>query len=123
VTDDARILLDEHVSRIFENVLSQRGYVVEQAKDRFGEETDDEELLRWCGDNGFLLVTNNAVDFVSLHRSTSHAGLLLYREQSLPDCDPEGMSRAVEEIIEQYGTDGVRDELVTLDEWYDWIQE
>jgi len=123
LTDEVRVLLDEHVSRVFENVLSQRGYVVEQSKDRFGEETEDEGLLDWCDENDALLVTNNAVDFVSLHRSTSHSGILLYRDQSLPDRDPEGLARAVEEVIKQYGVDGVSDELVTLDDWYGWLHD
>lgn len=35
----ARILLDEHVGRVFERVLQERGHNVEQAKDRFGEHT------------------------------------------------------------------------------------
>lgn len=39
------ILLDEHVGRVFEHVLSERGYEVEQAKDVFGERTRDDELL------------------------------------------------------------------------------
>lgn len=39
----ARILLDEHVGRVFERVLSERGYEVEQAKDVFGEFTEDAE--------------------------------------------------------------------------------
>jgi len=38
-------LLDEHVGRMFERVLTERGYDVEQAKDRFGERTSDSELL------------------------------------------------------------------------------
>ena len=66
MTEEICILLDEHVSRVFENVLSQRGYIVEQAKDRFGEETEDKDLLVWCDENDAMMVTNNAVDFVSL---------------------------------------------------------
>lgn len=122
MTDEVRILLDEHVSRVFENVLSQSGYAVEQAKDVFGEGTEDEELLDWCDEKDTLLITNNAVDFVNLHRSKSHAGILLYRDQDLPDADPEGMARAVKEVVEQYGVKEMEDELVTLDDWYGWLQ-
>ena len=43
----APVLLDEHVGRVFEHVLRSRGYRVEQAKDRFGEYTTDEDLLHW----------------------------------------------------------------------------
>jgi hypothetical protein len=35
------------------------------------------------------------------------AGILLYYEQALPDTDPEGLARTVDEVFNQYGTDGV----------------
>jgi len=73
------ILLDEHVGRIFERVLQERGYDVTQAKDLFGEWTDDAELLRWCADHDALLLSNNARDFEALHHQQEHAGILLYR--------------------------------------------
>lgn len=57
-----RILLDEHLSRVFERVLRERGYEVDQAKDRFGERTSDRELLRWCDENESILISNNAKD-------------------------------------------------------------
>jgi hypothetical protein len=44
VTED-RILLDEHVGRIFERLLSERGYDVVRAKDQFGEHTNDVEPI------------------------------------------------------------------------------
>ena len=39
-----RLLLDEHVGRIFERLLRERGHDVVQAKDQFGEHTTDAEL-------------------------------------------------------------------------------
>jgi hypothetical protein len=45
VSASTEVLLDEHVSRVFERVLGEQGYHVEQAKDRFGERTVDSELL------------------------------------------------------------------------------
>jgi uncharacterized protein with PIN domain len=118
-----RVLLDEHVGRVFERVLRERGYDVSQAKDRFGEYTTDEELLRWCGENGTILLSNNAKDFERLHRDVAHAGLLLYYTQGLPDEDPEGLARTVEEVLEQYGAEELTDSLVDLEEWYDWLHE
>jgi len=118
-----RILLDEHVGRIFERVLYERGYDVAQAKDQFGEHTDDIELLRWCAEETVVLLTNNAKDFEPLHRSHDHAGMLLYYDQKLPDDDPEGLARTVDEVFTQYGSSGIENELVDLDEWYDWLHE
>jgi hypothetical protein len=120
---DAQLLLDEHVGRVFERLLSERRIDANQAKDRFGERTTDADLLRWCADDGVVLVTNSAKDFEPLHRQHDHAGLLLYYDQALPDDDPEGLARTVDEVFSQYGTDGIEDELVDLGEWYDWLHE
>ncbi|ACV11319.1 hypothetical protein Huta_1143 [Halorhabdus utahensis DSM 12940] len=119
----SKLLLDEHVSRICEHVLRDRGFDVSQAKDRFGEYTTDEELLQWCDRNDVVLVSNNARDFELLHRKTDHAGLLIYYDQSLPDDDPEGFARTVEEVFEQYGAEELRDEYVEIDTWYEWLQD
>ncbi|WP_181691206.1 DUF5615 family PIN-like protein [Natronomonas sp. LN261] len=118
-----RILLDEHVGRIFERLLSERGYDVVQAKDQFGEYTNDVELLQWCADETVILLTNNAKDFEPLHRTHDHAGMLLYYDQKLPDNDPEGLARAVDGVFDQYGSAGIENELVDLDEWYEWLHE
>lgn len=118
-----QILLDEHVGRVFEHVLRERDYEVDQAKDLFGEYTIDGELLEWCGNNNVVLISNNAKDFEPLHHQYDHAGILLYYDQSQPDSDPEGLARTVDEIFTQYGTDGIENELVDLGEWYDWLQQ
>lgn len=115
------ILLDEHVGRVFERVLRERGYDVEQAKDRFGEDTADAELVEWCNETAVVLVTNDAKDFVPLHEDMDHAGILLYEEQHRPGTDPEGLARTVDEVFVQFGPRELENELVHLDEWYDWV--
>lgn len=115
---DVRILLDEHVGRVFERLLRERGYDAEQAKDRFGERTSDAELLSWCVESNTVLLTNNAKDFEPLHDEYVHAGIFLYYDQALPDTDPEGLARTVDEVFSQYGADGVENHLVDLGEWY-----
>ncbi|MFB6353950.1 MAG: DUF5615 family PIN-like protein [Halobacteriales archaeon] len=102
-------------------MLRERGHEVEQAKDRFGEQTSDRELLRWCDEHDTVLISNNAKDFEPLHQDIDHTGVFLFYDQSLPDEDPEGLARTVDEVLNQYGTVGVRNELVALDEWYDWL--
>ena len=118
-----RILLDEHVGRIFEQLLRERGFDPVQAKDEFGEHTNDAELLQWCADEAVVLLTNNARDFETLHRNHDHAGILLYYSQTLPDTDPEGLARTADEVFNQYGSDGIESHLVNLDEWYAWLHE
>ncbi|MFB6177040.1 MAG: DUF5615 family PIN-like protein [Halobaculum sp.] len=120
MSSTGEVLLDEHVGRVFERVLRERGYDVVQAKDRFGEYTTDEELLYWCGENETLLISNNAKDFEALHGEVDHAGLLLYYDQTLPDDDPEGLARTVAEVTGQYGADALSNSVVDLDEWYEW---
>jgi predicted nuclease of predicted toxin-antitoxin system len=117
-----RLLLDEHVGRVFERVLRERGYEVVQAKDEFGERTDDADLLHWCREENVILVTNNARDFRPLHDDHDHAGVFLFRDQGLPDEDPEGLARTIAEILEQYDEE-VTNELVDLGEWYDWFHQ
>lgn len=51
-----------------------------------------------------------------------HAGVLLYYDQTLPDDDPEGLARAVDAVLEQYGSVEIRNNVVELDEWYEWLQ-
>ena len=116
-----RILLDEHLGRVLERVLRERGSDVVQAKDEFGERTTDRELLHWYDENDAILITNNAMDFESLHHDINHAGLFLFYDQRLPDDDPEGLARTVDEVLNQFGKDGVSSEMVALDEWYDWL--
>ena len=118
-----QILLDEHVGRVFERTLRERGYDIEQAKDRFGERTTDAELVSWCGESGTVLLTNNAKDFERLQETQQHAGILLYYDQNLPDRDPEGLARTVDEVFNQYGSAAVENEIVDLDEWYDWLHQ
>lgn len=115
------ILLDEHVGRLFERVLRERGYDVEQAKDKLGEQTTDVDLLEWCTEHSALLLTNNAKDFVPLHGEHDHGGILLYYDQRLPDEDPEGLARTVDEVLTQYERAEIENELVDLGEWYDWL--
>lgn len=118
-----RFLLDEHVSRVFERLLQERGHTAEQAKDRFGERTDDLALLKWCNEHGAVIVSNNAQDFTALHERQAHAGIFIYRQQDLLDEDPKGVAQAVDRIVVQYGIDGIGNELVELDEWYAWPHE
>lgn len=115
-------LLDEHITRVFERVLRERGYSVVQAKDEFGEQTTDSDLLQWCGKTETVLVTNNAKDFIELHETIEHAGLLVVFDQRLPDNDPEGLARTVDVVLQQYGFPGLTNEIVDLDHWYDWLQ-
>ena len=116
-----QVLLDEHVGRVFERLLQERGYDVVQAKDQFGEHTSDANLVEWCAESETVLVSNSAKDSEPLHAEYDHAVMFLYYEQNLPDADPEGLARTVDEVFNQYGTDELKNRLVDLGEWYEWL--
>lgn len=120
---DQRLLLDEHASRVLERVLAERGIDVVHAKDEFGEQTTDSELLEWCARNDVPILTNNAKDFESLHEEVDHAGIFIFYRQSLQDSDPEGLARTVEVVFEQYDRSGLANQVVDLDAWHDWLHE
>ena len=83
--------------------------------------TSDVELIEWCAEHDVVLLTNNARDFEPLHREYDHAGLFLYHNQKLPDSDPEGLARTVDEVFDQYGANGIENQLVDLGEWHEWL--
>ena len=118
-----RFLLDEHVSRVFETVLHERGYRVEQAKDVLGEGTNDEKLLRWCAKNNVLVISNNTTDFERLHPTIDHAGIFLYSETNLDYAEPEGIAQTVDIVIDQFGPDELANSIIYLEQWYNWINE
>jgi len=51
-----------------------------------------------------------------------HAGIFLYHDHTLPDTDPEGLSRTIDAICSQYGIEELDNQLVDLDAWYDWFR-
>jgi hypothetical protein len=69
------------------------------------------------------LISNNAKDFEALDERIDHTGILLVYDQRLPDADPEGLARTVDEVLDQYGIEGVANQVVDLEEWYDWLHE
>jgi hypothetical protein len=51
-----------------------------------------------------------------------HAGIFFYHGHPLPDTDSEGLSRTIDTICSQYGTEELDDQLVDLDAWYDRVR-
>lgn len=75
------VLTDEHVPSVFITTLRSNGYEVVEANDVFGESTDDEELLRYCGEEEHLLVTHDRKDFAGdLADAVEHTGIVVYTD-------------------------------------------
>ena len=50
-----------------------------EANDVFGEATDDQRLLRYCGEHGHVLVTHDRTDLAGkLTDTVDHAGIPVY---------------------------------------------
>jgi hypothetical protein len=37
--------------------------------------------------------------------------------------DPEGLTRAIEEVFDRYESEALSNQVVALDDWYDWLHE
>lgn len=118
-----RFLLDEHVTRVFERVLREQGIETSHVVDEIGEQTIDESLLEWCAEHQYVLITNDLKDFKPLHDRHDHHGIFVYTDPRLPDRDPEGLTRTVITVVEQYGIEDIKNSFIDLSEWYEWIQE
>lgn len=112
------LLTDEHVPSVFVTTLRSHGHEVVEARDALGEATDDESLLRYCAENGHLLVTHDKKDFAGeLADATEHAGVVVYTDANYLRDDPESAVRTLERVLSRYPPDELTNELVWLDQW------
>lgn len=112
------VLTDEHVPRVFITTLRSNGHDVTEARDAFGEATDDEQLLGYCGENGHVLVTHDKKDFAdNLATTVEHAGIVVYTDANWLRDDPERAVRTFERILSYYPPTELTNELVWLDQW------
>ena len=73
MAETTALLLDEHVPRILETTLAANGYETVRADDRFGERTVDAELLDWCRERGYVVLSNDR-RFIRLTDDRGHGG-------------------------------------------------
>ena len=112
------LLTDEHVPSVFITTLRSNGYEVLEAREVFGEATNDEQLLEYCGENGHLLVTHDKKDFAGgLTDTVEHAGVVVYTDANYLRDDPEGAVRTLERVLSHYPLVELSNELVWLDQW------
>lgn len=104
---------DEHVPDSYFTALQSNGFRVVAAMDERGDQTIDEKLLRWCADEGFVLLTNDR-DFVRLDGTIDHAGVILYATQNL---GAGAVARGVRRIDRQLDPDEMGNRLEWLEHW------
>lgn len=113
------VLTDEHVPSVFVTTLRSNGYDVLEARDVFGEATDDEHLLTYCGENEHVLLTHDKKDFAGrLGNAVDHAGIVVYTDANYLRDDPDGAVQTLDRILSQYPASELSNELVWLDQWY-----
>ncbi len=110
----ASFLVDEHVPSVFCTVLRSNGYRVVRAREVFGEETDDEELLEYCEDEDLLLITHDKKDFGS---HETDAGVVAYTDSFFLRDEPETAVRTVERVLDAYPASELRGEVIWLSQW------
>lgn len=114
----APLLTDEHVPRVFVTTLRSNGHEVLEATDVFGEGTDDERLLRHCGENGYLLVTHDKKDFADgLSDAVDHAGIVVFTDPNYLRDEPEAAVLTLERALAHYPRAELANELLWLDQW------
>jgi predicted nuclease of predicted toxin-antitoxin system len=111
------ILTDEHVPRVVITTLRSNGHKVVEANDVFGEATDDAQLLRYCSEHDYVLLTHDRDFAGALSESIDHTGIVVYSDANfLRDC-PEDAVRALERVFRYYPPEDLSDEVVWLDQW------
>lgn len=91
---------DEHVPRIFVATLKSYEYRVIKAIDKFGEETKDKEILRYCGENELIFITNDKKDFSGeISEKIDHNGIIIYTNPNYLKNNPEDVVETIERIL------------------------
>lgn len=79
------------------------------------ETTQDRPLLEWCHHHGFPLVSCNVRDFVGLHQTTSHSGVLLCPDQTTVHGRPRAVAREIAAVISTRRKTEISDRVFTID--------
>jgi predicted nuclease of predicted toxin-antitoxin system len=108
-----RLFADEHVPSAVTATLRSNGYTVVTAQERYGQDSVDIELLRDCGRDGLVVLTNDR-DFVELNDRADHAGIVVY---TTPNPSPSAVAVAIDRIERSFADDELQDQLVWLESW------
>jgi hypothetical protein len=116
----ASFLTDEHAPRVFASTLRSNGHTVVTAQDAIGEATDHERLLRYCAEEGYVLVTHDKKDFAGpVGDAVDHAGIVVSTDANFLRDRPEAAVRLVERVSAHYPPEELATGIVWLDQWRD----
>jgi hypothetical protein len=114
--DRLRFLADEHVPSVFVGALRSNGFEVVIGQERYGQGTDDPDILDDCATAGLVVLTNDR-DFVGLAEERDHAGVVVYTDQLSLLEDPLASVEAVERLDRYYGQGEIAGVIEWLDGW------
>lgn len=97
-----KVLCDEHVPPAVVNALRSEGVDTATVADALEPGTADADLLAYCVDHGYVLLTNDS-DFVG---RSGHRGVLYYDDQG---AGPRDLVRAVRTIADLLEYDHLAD--------------
>ncbi len=106
------VLTDEHVPSVFIMTLRSNGHDTAEANELFGEATDDERLLRYCGENDRILLTHDRDFAGQLCEAVDHAGVVVYTDPNYLRDDPESAVRTLERVFEYYPPEELHNHVV-----------
>jgi len=75
-----KILADVHVKKSIQKSLEQKGITVLEVKDELYEEAEDQEILKYGREEGFVILTSDS-DFEQLASQRQHSGIIFITSQ------------------------------------------
>ena len=106
------LYLDEDISVLIADVLTERGFQVQTARDAGMLRKSDPSHLAYAAMHGLAIATHNRGDFQTLHRryiaaGRDHAGILLVIRRS-----PYDIADRLEKVLNAVAADEMRNQLL-----------
>ncbi len=102
-----RFLFDHDVPDDMAYTLVAMGHQVAKLRDLLDPQTPDEEVLRYAGENGFVLMTCNRDDFLSAAKISSHAGIIILIRRNARIRERAALVR----LLERAGEEGIQNNI------------
>jgi predicted nuclease of predicted toxin-antitoxin system len=99
--------LDQDVPDDLEYALRALGYSVVHLRDVLPVTTPDNEVLRYCLNNGCIMITCNRDDFLELAPTLPHHGIIILIRRRTRTAE----SAAMVQLLDRAGETGIRNNI------------
>ena len=99
-----KFLFDHDVPDDTAYTLKAMGHEVFKLRELIDPQTTDEAVLRFAGENDYVLITCNRDDFLAASRVIPHAGLIILIRRSARIRERAALFR----LLERAGEEGIR---------------